>query len=229
MLANVTLCIVDAQGFRPLFAILLFSRILATIRLLPLLNAAQKLKRVLSVAGGGYEGIVDTNDWQAVSAKSPFALRSHFASMMTLAFRRLQLENSEVSFVLDHPGVVVTKSIGQTTGLYGFVVRSIVFLFGRWITVPLDESAERHLFMATSSAFPPAKGDAGGAPLVTSLEICGGADGDTGSGLYSVVWNNEGPGEKIVALLNDYERDGTAQKTWGYVQGELLRIEQEKL
>lgn len=221
-------CIEDAQGFRPLLAILLFSRILATIRLLPLVNMAPVLKRVMSIAAGGYEGIIDTNDWQAELAKSPFALRSHFSSMMTLAFQHIQRENRNISFVLDHPGVVVTKSIGQTTGLYGFFVRLTVFLFGRWITVPLDESAERHLFIATSSAFPPEKGDAGGAPLVAGLETRGGADGNPGSGLYSVLWNNERPGEKTIALLSGYEKDGTAEKTWDYVHGELIRIEREK-
>jgi hypothetical protein len=151
-------------------------------------------------------------------------LRGHAASTMTLVFQHLATENPDVSFVTDHPGTVVTPSLQQIHGVLGFILRAAIFMFGRWITVPISESAERHLFLATSDSFGSKSGDAKGVPLAKGLEIHVGVDGAQGSGLYSVNWACEGPGDAAIKLIKAYDADGTADKVWEHCQGELDRV-----
>jgi hypothetical protein len=212
-----------SEGLHRLLALQFYCRILFAIRLLPLLHAANGLSRVVSISSGGYEGAVDTTDIPAL--KLPlYKIRGHASSITTLAFRQLASENPDVSFVTDHPGTVVTPGI-YPKGVLGYVPWTIITLFGRWITVPLKESAERHLFLATSGALPPKSGKLKGLPLVQGLDPLVGIDGRAASGLYSVQWNIENPEEKTVALLDNYKEDGTQQKVWDHVMEELQRIE----
>jgi hypothetical protein len=145
-------------------------------------------------------------------------------TIKTIAWQRLAEEAPGVSIITEFPGLVVTKLFQRLPGWLGFTARIVVFLFGWLLAVPLEESAERHAFMATSAAFPPAKGDAKGVPLVNGLGTHVGAYGVVGSGLYSIGWDNEGPGEKATALLKQYNEDGTADKVWNWVEGESTRI-----
>jgi hypothetical protein len=221
--------VVTSEGLHRLFALHFYGRSLFIQCLLPLLHAAPSgtLKRVLSIASGSYEGVIQMNDLPAL--KIPLSqLRGHAASTLTLVFQHLAIENPDVSIVTDHPGTVVTPSMQQIKGILGFIVRAAIFSVGRWITVPLSESAERHVFLATSDSFKSKSGDAKGAPLVEGLETHGGVDGDKGSGLYSVNWECEGPGETAIKLLNNYHADGTADKVWEHCQGELERVKREE-
>jgi hypothetical protein len=219
---------VTSEGLHRLFALHFYGRSLFIQRLLPLLHAAPSgtLKRVLSIASGSYEGIIQMHDLPALTI--PLSqLRGHAASTMTLVFQQLANENPDVSFITDHPGTVVTPSLQQIPGILGLIARATIFLIGRWITVPLSESAERHVFLATSDSFKAKSGEAKGVPLVNGLEIHGGIDGEKGSGLYSVNWNCEGPSETAIKLLKDYNANGTADKVWKHCQSELERLVSE--
>jgi hypothetical protein len=141
--------------------------------------------------------------------------------------QRLSESAPDVAFVNDYPGLVVTRLVMTFPGVYGLLMRLIVWLFGWWVTVPLEESAARHLFLVTSEAYRPREGGSDAVPLVQGLEVHTGIDGRAGSGVYSVDWDGEGPGKKAVALLDGYRKDGMQDKVWAHVNGELERIERE--
>lgn len=214
-----------SEGLHRLFALLFYGRVLFIHALLPLIHAAppHTIKRVLSIASGSYEGTIQEHDLPALQVPL-WKLRGHHAAIMTLALQRLAKENPDVSFLADHPGTVITPSLAKTTGILGYIITVIICLFGRWITVPLEESGERHLFLCTSDAFPPSSGDALGVRPIEGLEIHGGASGEKGSGMYSLNWSCEGPGDKAVKLLKEYHKNGVAEEVWQHCQGELKRI-----
>ena len=54
------------------------------------------------------------------------------------------------------------------------------------VFVPVDESGERHLYLATSARFPALKGGSDGVQLGDGDEIALGTTGEVGSGMYSV-------------------------------------------
>ncbi|KIW01885.1 uncharacterized protein PV09_06732 [Verruconis gallopava] len=216
----------NADGLRPIFALTTFARYLIALRLLPLLQRAPGLRRIVDVAAGAHEDRLLTDDWQAerLTVRDRNKLRGHLATMKTLTWQRLVEQAPDVSIVQEFPGLVVTPLFQRLGGWLGVAFRLFVFLFGWLLAVPLDESAERHAFMATSAAFAPREGDAKGAPLVAGLGVRTGADGHLGSGMYSVGWNNEGPGEEAMALLRRYHEDGTAAALWTWMKGEFTRI-----
>ena len=210
-----------------MYALHIYGRILFIIKLLPLLRAgSSELARVISVASGAHEGIIDTNDFPALK-QSLSTLRGHGSSIMTLAIDHLAKEFPEVSFINDYPGLVMTKSLDSIGGVLGIIIRTTAWLFARWLAVPLAESAERHLFLVTSEAFQPKEGDGKGVPLVEGLELYQGIDGKAGTGVYSVSWDCEGPGERAIALLAGYRIDGMQEKVWSHITGEIERVERE--
>jgi hypothetical protein len=144
--------------------------------------------------------------------------------MTTLAVEHIAAQAPEVSFVNAHPGTVITKGVIEVKGALGVVLKVILLLFGRWITVPLAESAERHLFLATSATFAPEEGKAEGVSLVDGLETHVGTNGKKGSGVYSVKWDGEGPSKGAIELLSKYRKDGTSAKIWEHTNGELQRV-----
>ena len=216
-----------SEGLHKLTAIHIYGRVHFATQLLPLLRAgASTLARVIFVAAGAHEGPIDPTDFPAL--KQPLSTyRGHTCSMTSLCMQRLAESAPDVAFVNDYPGLVVTKLVTSFSGLYGALLRLLVALVGWWVAVPLEESAARHLFLVTSEAYRPREGAGMGVPLVQGLEVHGGIDGKAGSGVYSVGSDGEGPGEKAVALLDGYRKDGMQDQVWAHVTGELERIELE--
>ncbi|AEO58291.1 hypothetical protein MYCTH_2305531 [Thermothelomyces thermophilus ATCC 42464] len=118
-------------------AVTYYARIRLIVNLLPLLQKAPALRRVVSVFGGTKEGPVTVGDLQGRSLALPprsaspkgrhgkddnssssnsnnnnkshlLQLRAHTSSMMTLALESLALEAPDVSFVHSSPGCVRT-------------------------------------------------------------------------------------------------------------------------
>jgi hypothetical protein len=215
---------VTSEGLHRIYAVGLYARLLITLRLLPLLRAgAPELARVVSIAAGSKEGSIDTEDWQALKA-SLWTLTGHGASLATLAFQHLAKEAPEVTFINTFPGLVMTGALKVMTGTQGYLVRTVAYLVQRWLAVPLEESGARHVFLATSSTYKPKTGSGDGVPLVEGLPVHAGVDDEIGSGVYSVNWDGEGPGAKVVRLLRQYNDDGTAEKAWTYFTCEIERV-----
>lgn len=191
--------------------------------LLPLIQAAPGLRRIVDVAGGSKEGEILTDDWNAERC-SRSKIRSHLTTMKTLAWMKLAEQAPDVSIVTDFPGLVVTPIFTRIGGFMGLAFRIYASLLGWLLAVPLEESAERHVFLSTSSSYAPSKGDFDGVSLVKGLGKHTGINGKEGSGLYSVNWDCDGPGEKVVTLLQSYRNDGTMEKVWNWIQGEYTRV-----
>ena len=145
-------------------------------------------------------------------------------TLKTLLWQSLAQRAPEVSFVTEFPGLVLTPIFSKIGGWLGVAFQVYTFLLGWLLAVPLDECAARHVFMATSAAFPPPRGESRGVPLVGGAAVRSGVDGVVGSGVYSVGWDNEGPTERVVALLKGYHSDGTATMVWNWLQDEFTRV-----
>jgi len=191
--------------------------------LLPLIKSAPGLKRIVDVAAGAHEAELDLDDLEAERC-SRSVLRGRLATTKTLAWQGLAKEAPEVSIITDFPGLVVTPIFNRIDGVLWFLFKVYTTFFGWLFAVPLKESAERHAFLATSSSFPSREGNIKGVPLVKDAVTHKGIDGIAGSGVYSVDWDNEGPGDKVVRLLNGYALDGTQGKVWKWVQDVFNKV-----
>ncbi|KAF2123032.1 hypothetical protein BDV96DRAFT_639582 [Lophiotrema nucula] len=208
-----------------------YTRIRVAQNLLPLLQTAgatSPLARVVDIAGGTKEGPVDTSDLPAL--KIPFSqIRGHLCSMHSLALEALAEQAPTVSFIQDFPGSVPSQLYDDIPGWLGYVIRLrfwvIKTLFGRWTCVPTEESGERHVYLGTSARYPPKEGDAIGVPISkNSREPLKGVDGGFNSGQYSVDWDCEGPGERVINVLDELKKKGVKELVWEHTNGEFERI-----
>lgn len=218
-----TLTTETSEHLHFLASLVYYSRIRFTENLLPLLKVAPSLRRVVCVAGGGLEGPIDTTDFPGL--RIPFYnIRKHLTTLVTLGFEALALQAPDVSFIHEHPGTVKTDLMNRQEGWHGVLVRACINCLGRWICIPIDESGERHLYLATSARFPPANGKNTGIQLGDGVEQCVATTGEVRSGMYSVGWNGESAAPKTLELLAGLREKGIREDIWHHTQGELKRI-----
>jgi len=177
---------------------------------------------VVSVLSGTNEGPINPSDWQVLKS-SVLEARGQGSSLTTISLRKLAEQAPEVSFIHQSPGLVITPALNAMTGFVGVLARIFVFLFGRWAATPLEESGERHSFLATSALYPAKEAKTNGVVL-DGVKVKSGVDGVEGSGVYSVHSDGEGPPEKVIKLLKGYREDGMEDKAWEYMTGELTRV-----
>jgi len=196
-----------------------YSRVRAIQQLLPLLQASKVLGRVVTINGGSSEGKLQRGDLDALRL-SLLTLKPHLCTLSTLGLEALaQTCGSMVSIVTTDPGVVHTPIQEKVKGWIGVAIRTILFFNGWWLCVPLLESGERHLFLATSGRFAP-----GGVQLVDGVEKAKSTTGVVGgSGLYSVGWDGNTISPKIKDLLADYRKTGVVDEVWKHTQSQLER------
>jgi hypothetical protein len=102
------------------------------------------------------------------------AIRGHLCTLISLGLESVAKTTPEVSFVHEFPGAVNTSLFSRMEGILGVVMRAYIYVLGRWICVPVKESGERHLYLATSARFPPASlgSDGGsGVPLGDGVDM----------------------------------------------------------
>ena len=194
--------------------------------LLPLLQSAPFLRRVVTVGRGGDEGPLDSSDFPARHVPL-FSLRGHLSTLISLGLETVARMAPDVSFVHDYPGTVDTSLPSRMEGLMGVVIRAYIRLMGHWICVPIQESGERHLYLATSAKYPPVSGgsDPGFAvPLEEGTDVARGTTGQIGSGTYSVGWDGEGASPVVVKLLTGYRDEGMLDQIWRHTESEFERI-----
>lgn len=90
--------------------------------------------------------------------------------------------------------------------------------------VPLEESGERHCYLATSARFPAKEGGADGVRLSEGDEVAVGVNGESGSGLYSVGKECERGEDEVRELLARFREQGMVEKIWSHTQEEFKRI-----
>lgn len=203
-----------AEGIHLLAALNYYARIRFITNLLPLIQHAQVLRRVVTVGGGGHESELDTTDFQALQVPVD-RLRGHLTSLVTLGLESVAQAAPEVSFVHDYPGTVRTKLVEY---LPEEVLRTLEFM-------PIDESGQRQLYLATSARYPPADGiDALGVPMGDDVDIAVGASGAVGGGIYSIGADCEAASPAVLELLASMRQRGLVQQVHQHTEGEFRRI-----
>ena len=203
-----------------------YSRIRFITNLLPLLQRATALRRVITVAGGGNEGPLDSSDFPA--RRVPLtAIRGHLCTLITLGLESVAKLAPEVSFVHDYPGTVNTSLPGRVEGVLGMLLRAYIYVAGYWICVPIEECGERHLYLATSARYPPASvgSDGGsGVPLGDGVDLARGTTGQVGNGMYSVGWDGTSASPEVEKLLAGYREKRMVEEVWQHTESEFNRI-----
>ena len=190
-----------------------YSRIRFTQQLLPLLQSASpQLSRVVSVLAPGEETGLDFDN---LDLKRGFSLKKaagHAVAMTDFAFEELAVKNPATSFVHAFPGGVKTGFFKEA----GFAMKAasqlLMMVISPWM-VGIDESGERHLYAATSAAYPPKVGQKGGVE-VGDGQVKKGSAGEIGSGAYLIGSDGElRANEKVLKDLRD--KDAGA-KVWAH-------------
>ncbi|KAI0553484.1 NAD(P)-binding protein [Xylaria curta] len=190
-----------------------YSRIRFIDNLLPLIQRAPVLRRVVTVGGSGYESELDTTDFPALRV-SQDKLRGHLTALVTLGLEAVAQRAPDISFVHDYPGTVRTKLLDY---LSEEVLRTLKFM-------PIDESGERQLYIATSARFPPAdRVHTVGVPLGEGIEVATGTSGVVGSGMYSIASDCEDVSPTILELLGVMRRQGLVQEVRQHTEDEFHR------
>ncbi|SPQ24016.1 19460085-89d4-48b6-a52a-c20ba3e10e4d [Thermothielavioides terrestris] len=228
-----------AEGLYYPTAVTYYARIRFIVNLLPLLQKATGLRRVVTVFGGTKEGTLYAGDLQGRSlagagggGAAGAALRAHTSSMMTLALESLAFEAPDVAFVHSFPGIVRTNlgrdlrgSAGGAAGLVRSALRAVV---SPMISVPLAEAGERQLFLATSARFPARCGvdvaTTAGVPRAPGVGVARGSDARDGSGVYSVSFDGEPQEEKVEEAVQKLRDGDLVRRLWLYTVGEFLRV-----
>lgn len=210
------------EGLNVAASLIHYSRTRFIINLLPLLQNATDLRRVVSCFAGTKEGPIDTSDFQG--SKLPFlSARGHAASLVTLAHEALAKKAPGVSFVHDFPGPVKSGIGRGATGVM-LILKAIFTIIGPLVNIPIQESGERHLFFATSARYPASTGGDTAVGVRGGAAVARGTNGETGSGVYSIDQNGESAGPKVEEVLAKMRKEGVAEKLWKHTEEEYTRI-----
>ena len=195
------------------------------VNLLPQLQNATSLRRVITVAAGGFEGEIFVDD--LMGRNIPLrATRGHFCSVMSLALEAISKKAPNVSFIHNYPGSINTNLIRGNEGFFLQLVKLYFKIRLLFKSMPLKECGERHALLCTSLKYPPLKdgATASGASLTAAISVAKGIDGKTGSGVYSVDHEGESASTAVVDLLAKYRQQGMVDKVWKHTEDEFLKI-----
>ncbi|KAF2255160.1 hypothetical protein BU26DRAFT_559780 [Trematosphaeria pertusa] len=213
------------EGLNAAASLILHSRTRFALNLLPLLQAAPILRRVLSISFGTKEGPMPINDLQMrnVPAGQLLKFRGQAASGVTLSLEQVAKRAPGVSFIHDFPGPV-RSNIARGGGIANFVMRALFKVIGPFVYIPNDESGERHLFLATSAVFPAKDGGANGVLIDGGLTTASGTNGEIGSGVYVADEKCESTFPNVVKLLTGLREERKDEWVWKEIRGDYLRI-----
>jgi len=195
------------------------------LNLLPLLQKADSLRRVVSVLVATYEGPIDTNN--IVGEGFPLTKwRDQVASVETLLLEEAARRAPEVSFIHTAPGIVKSGIMRDAKGFGNSILITMSNLLGPLIQTPPDESGKRNIFLATSAMYAPNQGSDAvvGVPLGGKLVVARGSNGRIGSGMYTVDNKGESSSLKVEKLLAGFRENGTADKVWDYIAADFKKI-----
>lgn len=197
------------------------------VNLLPLLQRATALRRVISVLSAGKEGPVDANNLQG--RKLPLRLQmGQGASLVSMSMEALAKTAPDVTFIHNFPGTVKTNLVRGGEGAVMYIMSLIFKITGAFSStyVPNKECGERHVFLATSAKYPAGVSGVAmsGVPLAGGLAVAKGVDGNPGSGVYSINWDSESTGPKVEEVLAKFRKGGMIEKVWKDTQEEFVRI-----
>jgi hypothetical protein len=213
-------------------ALTIYSRTRFIVNLLPLLQAAPALRRVVTVFAGTKEGPIFPNDFgcDKVSLFNIHSIRGHMCSMIDFSLEAIAKDAPSVSFIHDYPGFVDTGIFEKTSGALAAAIRGVskvsdaLFRSRRERYIPIEQSGERHLFLATSARYGPADGEVLGTPLGSEVSPARDSCGKVGGGVYIVDENLESASPEVERLLGQMRKEGMREKVWKHTEGEFNRI-----
>ncbi|THW19865.1 hypothetical protein D6D23_07080 [Aureobasidium pullulans] len=191
--------------------------------LLPLINNATSLRRVISVFIATLEGEIQMDDFQGWHMKL-MANRDHAASITTLSLESHHKDNPNVSFVHKFPGVIKSGITRGTSGVVLTALKAVVRIFGSLFYMPAEEAGDRHVFLSTSARYSVGeKDEAAGVPLSVApdLSFARGTDGKMASGVYSINASGESAGEKVEEALASLRSRGMAEKVMDTINTDI--------
>ncbi|CAG9994589.1 unnamed protein product [Clonostachys byssicola] len=218
-----------SEGLPISYVLPVTSRILFALNLLPAIQRATSLKRVVSVFAAGFEGPFSESEWtEYASTHNLMKARGHVSSMITMAHNAMARQAPDVAFIHEYPGSVKTKFGRDASGVLGGVLKVVNVLFHvvpdrLFFQAPAD-CGEYQLYIATSARLPPAKGDAAGVDVSDGVSVTRGSDGLSGSGSYNINYQCESASADVDALLAKAKADGAEDRMWTHILEEIKRI-----
>ncbi|KAI1266319.1 NAD(P)-binding protein [Xylariaceae sp. FL1019] len=198
-----------SEGLHLLAVLNYYSRIRIINNLMPLVKGAQNFRRIVDVGGAGLEGELDETDFQGLEVPQD-KLRGHLISLVTLGLETVSRDAPEVSIVHNYPGTVATRFLDVVPKE----------MLQHLSVMPIEESGERQLYLATSPRFPAAH-DARAA----DADVAIGSNGKIGSGMYSIGADCELAGSaESRAVLTSLRDRGMVEKVWNHTEEEFNRI-----
>jgi NAD(P)-dependent dehydrogenase (short-subunit alcohol dehydrogenase family) len=214
-----------AEGLPLAGGLVMHSRLRFILNLLPSLQQAETLRRVISVGAATCEGPIDMSN---IPGKDlPLRKwRDQLASIQTLLLEEASRRAPNVGFIHTVPGVVKSGITRDAEGLKMKMLIAVTSLLGPLIQTSPDECAERHVFFATSGMYPSSQGGAAlaGIPISQNLSLARGTNGQPGSGMYSLDNKSASAPPRVEQLLAQFREDGTAKKVWEYAMADFKRI-----
>jgi len=213
------------EGLHYAAALVVYCRHRFICNLLPLLQNATSLRRVVTVFIATMEGYIDKENFQGWN-RGLMAQRGHAASLVSLALEKHAKDAPEVSFIHNFPGPVKSGITRGTGGALQSIFRGLYMLLGSLVQIPFVDAGERHVFLATSAKYPAAKKGrrADGVTLAGEIEEARGTDGESGSGVYSIDMLGEPAKPHVNQMLKDYRAEGMVDWVWKNIEDEFVRI-----
>ncbi|KAF2790544.1 hypothetical protein K505DRAFT_250937 [Melanomma pulvis-pyrius CBS 109.77] len=218
-----------SEGLHLPASLIIHSRVRFMLNLLPQLQAAPGVRRVVSIFTGTKEGPMDVPDLQMRNlGYSLLKARGQAASTVTLAMEAVAKTAPDVAFVHDFPGPVMTN-FARGDGVAKLAMRTVSRVLAPFLFVPPDVSGDRHLYLATSARYPSRSGAGAGVAVEkgeagSGGEVARGIDGNVGSGFYVVDENCESAKREVEAVVEKLRSEGKDKVVWEHVVGEFMRI-----
>ncbi|KAK6811789.1 hypothetical protein RU639_012348 [Aspergillus parasiticus] len=203
-----------SEGLENNHALRYYSRMRFVHNLLPLLSASKAPARVVSVLAGGQEGKIEEDNLDLQKSWTIMKAGMYAATLNSLAAEHLATLYPSISFVHVFPGIVRTPLMNKTMGS---IAGSIVSFLSRPMSISPQESGERHVFISTSAAYPPAAPEDptnAGVPLVEGVKTSVASTGKIGGGSY--ILNYDGANAAKERLMSGYRAEDFPKKIWAH-------------
>lgn len=211
-------------------ALMYYSRMRITTKLLPLLLKSSLPATVVSVYAAGTEGELFPEDLSVrdLSRYSYAQARSHMAYMHTLFLESLADQHrGKLSLIHIFPGLVLGPGFqSPELPLWFRRVWRWIFVpfFGWWLTVKPTVCGDRMLSLA-SSRYPPRPVDDSGPAQAGDVIL--GTDGKPGSGAYSLTYTVES--NYNAKAYEKFDKDEMRKKVWDHTLRAFEVIESGKV
>ncbi|THY11169.1 hypothetical protein D6D02_05920 [Aureobasidium pullulans] len=212
-----------AEGLHYAAALLIYSRNRFISNLLPAIERAPHLKRVISVFLGSMEGKINMSDFQGWNL-GLMENKGHASSITTLALENHASAAPKTTFIHTFPGPVKGGILRGTKGFgFGLAKAASKFLLPL-VQMPPQDAGDRHVYLATSARYSAKeeKEATQGVPISNDVDITIGSNG--GPGVYSLFLDGEALKQPARQILAEYRKDGTSQKVWSIIEKEFVNI-----